>query len=102
MRLVAILFISLFILTTSCVTTRVQVGDYENIKCKSTVYKKDKDFYLFWNKKPIRRLEDKVTVKDYEKVSRRGFFDTIIYYGTLGTFCFYDVKIKIKECDKEQ
>lgn len=98
----AIAFILFFVMifASSCSVNRVQVGNYENIDCKPIVYKADKDFYLFWNTVPVRRTEKGVKVKDYEKVARRKFFDTVVFYGTAGIFSFYSVKIYVKECDE--
>jgi hypothetical protein len=87
------------ILITSCGATKVQVGNYNNIDCKTTLYKKSKDIYLFWDIVPIKRTEKKIKVKDYEKVVRRDFFDNVIFYGTAGIFSFYSVKINTKKCD---
>jgi hypothetical protein len=34
---------------------------------KATVIAKGKDFYLFWDQIPLKRVEKKIDVKDYEK-----------------------------------
>lgn len=67
----------------------------------ATVYRKDKNFYLFWNLIPVKKIEKDLKLADYEIVVKRNFFDTIIFYGTIGIFSFYTVKIKIKESEEK-
>lgn len=98
----AIVFMLFFVLViaSSCSVKRVQVGDYENIDCKPVVLKQDKDFLLFWNLVPVRKTEKGIKVKNYEKVSKRRFFDNVVFFGTAGIFSFYTVKIYIKDCEE--
>lgn len=98
-----LLFLSLLILiiASSCSVKHVPVGNYENIDCKPIVLKEDKDLLLFWDLVTVRRTEKGIKVKDYEKVSRRKFFDNVVFYGTAGIFSFYSVKIYVKDCDSE-
>jgi hypothetical protein len=90
------------IILSSCTVSKEQVGNYNNTEGKTTLYKKDKDFYLFWNLIPVKNIEKNLTITDYEIIYRRSFFDAIIYGGTLGIFSYYNVKIFIKESDEEQ
>lgn len=87
--------ILLLIFTVSCTVTRETHGDYDSSKHKTKTLVKGKDLYLFWNQLPVNRTENQVDVEHYEKIVRRGFFDAAIYFGTLGIFSFYSVKIKV-------
>lgn len=77
--------------------SKEQVGNYNSIEGNPEVYSKSKDIYLFWDVVPLRRTDKKIKLTDYEKVVKRNFFDNVIYYGTVGIFSFYTVKIKIKK-----
>ncbi len=96
LSLAIILFVA-----TSCGVQRVAVGNYETTDCKSKQYTKGKDISLFWEMVPLRTTEKKIKVTDYEKVVKRDFFDTIIFYGTAGIFSFKTVEINIKDCETE-
>lgn len=103
MRQVNLLIIlSIIILTSACAVKRVQVGNYDKKEGKAIVIAEGKDFYLFWDQIPLKRIEKKIDVKDYEKVSRRRFFDVITYYGTLGIFSFHTVKIYAEKAEDIQ
>jgi len=91
----------LLVLLSSCTVQKEVVGNYNNINGKSRVYEKGKDVYLFWNQVQIQDVEDDLKIVDYEKVTKRTFFDNLIYYGTFGVVSYYSVKIKIKESDKK-
>lgn len=97
-----ILGIILILISTSCGVQKVQVGNYENIDCKSKTLTKGKEVALFWEMVTIRKVEKTVKVKDYEKVVRRDVFDNVIFYGTVGILSFKSVKIKVKDCDDTQ
>lgn len=87
---VVLLFLSLFLLITSCTVSKEVVGDF-NPEKRSVVYKKSHDFYFFWEMVKTRSAEDYVTIKDYQKVTKRTPFDVVLYYGTLGIFSPYTV-----------
>ncbi len=89
------------LLITSCAVTKEQHGNYDSSKYQTETIKKGKDFYLFWDKLPIKRIDKKLDIENYEKVIKRGFFDATIYYGTLGIFSFYSVKIKAPKEDRK-
>ncbi|MFN2127164.1 MAG: hypothetical protein ACK2TU_04830 [Anaerolineales bacterium] len=91
----------LFLITSSCTVSREQFGNYNEMEGNATVYRQDKNFYLFWNLIPVKKIEKELELADYEIVVKRNFFDTIIFYGTIGIFSFYTVKIKIKELEVE-
>ena len=97
-----IVILVIILMASSCSVSSVPVGNFDNIDCRPSVHASDRDFYLFWDNVPIRRLADNIEYEDYEVVSRRGFFDTLIYYGTLGTFSFYKVRIRVKDCNNEE
>ncbi len=86
--------------TISCKVNKEQFGNYETQTGKTVVYDKGKDVYLFWDKISLNKVEDNMQIQDYEKITKRNFFDNIIYYGTFGVFSFYTVKIKVKEDEK--
>jgi hypothetical protein len=88
--------------TVSCTISRTPVGNYSNIDCKSKVYKKDKNRYLFWNLVTLREIDKTLKIQDYEKVVRRNTFDTVVFFGTGGIFSFYTVTIRVKDCPTEQ
>jgi hypothetical protein len=99
------ILLSLFVLivfTSSCTISRKQVGNYNNIDCKSKVYAKDKDRYLFWNMVTLREIEKTLKIEDYEKVVRRNTFDTVVFFGTAGIMSFYTVTIRVKDCGEEK
>ncbi len=99
-RIIIITLLSLLI-TFSCTVSKEQVGNYNEMKGNATVYQKSKNFYLFWDLVPVQKIEKDLTITDYEIIIKRNFFDSVIYYGTIGIFSFYDVKIKIKESEEE-
>jgi hypothetical protein len=81
----------------SCKVETLHVGNYATQPGKPVVINKGKDIYLFWDKVPLQRVEKKVAITDYEKIVKRNLFDNVIYYGTIGIFSFYTVKINAKE-----
>ncbi len=93
----AILTLSI-VLLSSCAVNTVQVGNYDENECKPKVYKEGKDVSLFWEMVPLRRTEKKINLENYEKVTKRDFFDTVIFYGTAGIFSFKTVTINVKNC----
>jgi hypothetical protein len=92
------LILIILLSTVSCTISRTAVGNYSNIDCKSKVYKKDKDRYLFWNLVTLREIEKTIKIADYEKVVRRNTFDTVVFFGTAGIMSFYTVTIRVKDC----
>lgn len=97
-----ILIIWILVIFSSCAVEKEQIGNYNTQKGKSIVYKKGKDVNLFWDKVSIKRFENKIDIEDYEKVTGRNIFDNVVYYGTMGIFSFYTVKIITKEIKKEE
>ena len=81
----------------SCTVSKTQYGNYDDSNYKTTTYKKGRELYLFWNQLPIKKLDKRIKVKDYEKITKRRPFDAIVYYGTIGIFSFYSVEIKIPD-----
>lgn len=98
-KLVIIITLLLLLTSTSCVVSKQQVGNYDTEKCKNSQTVKGKDFYLFWNQLPVTKVADNVDAKNYEIVVKRNAFDAIIFYGSIGVFSFYTVKIKT--CEKQ-
>ena len=90
------------VLVSSCVVSKEQFGNYDSSKYPTETIKKGKDFYLFWDKVPVKRIDKKLNIKDYEKIVRRNIFDVTLYYGTLGIFSFYSVKINVPKDRKER
>lgn len=80
----------------SCKVSRSYVGVYDSEQ-PSKVQCKDKDVYLFWDMVQLQSTEKICKVKNYEKVVKRNLFDNVVYYGTLGIFSFYTVKIKVNK-----
>lgn len=101
-RTITIILAIITLLSTSCAVSTVQVGNYNEIDCKPKVLTKEKEIHLFWEMLPVRTMDKKLKLDNYEKDTRRTFFDTVIYYGTIGIFSFHTVKIKVKDCDQEQ
>ena len=95
------LIFSLGLFASSCTISRDVFGNYARKQCTPKVYKKGKDIYLFWDNLHVRKTEKNLKLKDYEKVVKRNFFDSVVYFGTMGIFSFYTVKIKTKDCDEE-
>lgn len=98
-QITSILLLTL-VLASACSVSREQVGNYNEAKGKESEFKTGKDFYLFWDQVPIVRTEEKLKIDNYEIITYRRFFDTIIYYGSFGIFSFYDVEVKIKKTTK--
>ncbi len=98
---VTLIIISTIILATSCTIQRTAVGNYNEVQCDKKLLTKEKEVALFWELIPIRKVDKKIKVKNYEKVSKRGFFDTVVFYGTAGIISFHTVKIYVKECPNE-
>ncbi len=96
-----ILFLAFLVLLPSCLVNRIQVGDYDRAKCKSTVYRKEKELYLFWENVTAKSIEKDLKIENYEKIMRRNFFDAVVLVGTLGVFSFYTVTIRVQDCDKD-
>lgn len=84
----------------SCVTQRVQTGEFDNSVLKTSLYKKEKDIYLFWDQVRVRSTEKHLEVEAYEMIKRRTFFDAVIFYGTAGIFSFYTVSIRVPKPDE--
>ncbi|MDD2278377.1 MAG: hypothetical protein PHD06_04315 [Bacteroidales bacterium] len=101
-RTITIILAIIVLISTSCAVTTVQTGNYSEMDCKPRVLTKEKEIHLFWDMVPIRTMSKKLKLENYEKSTRRTFFDTVIYYGTLGFFSFHTVKIKVKDCDLKQ
>lgn len=101
-RTITIILAIITLLSTSCAVSTVQVGNYSEIDCKPKVLTKEKEIYLFWEMLPVRTMDKKLKLDNYEKNTRRTFFDTVIYYGTIGIFSFHTVRIKVKDCDQQQ
>ncbi|MFP4556765.1 MAG: hypothetical protein ACLFNU_07830 [Bacteroidales bacterium] len=102
MRLVLAILTLSIVLLSSCAVNTVQVGNYDKKDCKSEVYKEGKDISLFWEMIPLRRTDKKVNLENYEKITKRDFFDTVIFYGTAGIFSFKSVTIKVKDCNERK
>ena len=98
---VSLIILLTIFLATACSVQKTSVGNYNEIQCDEKLLTKEKDVALFWELLPMRRVEDFITVKNYEKISKRNFFDTVVYYGTIGIFSFHTVKIYVKECPTE-
>jgi hypothetical protein len=73
----------------------MQTGDFDNSVLKTSLYKKEKDIYLFWEQVRLRSTEKLLDVKEYELIKRRTFFDAVIFYGTAGIFSFYTISIRV-------
>jgi hypothetical protein len=91
---------TLIIFLSSCAVQKEQLGNYSTSEGKTTVYEKGKDMCLFWNQVQIQDVEKNLKIKNYEKITKRTFFDNLIFYGTFGVVSYYSVKIKIKESVK--
>lgn len=92
--------LAFYFIASSCVTQRMQTGDFDNAVLKTSLYKKEKDIYLFWDQVRLRSTEKNLDVKAYEMIKRRTFFDAVIYYGTAGIFSFYTVSIRVPKSDE--
>ncbi|HCY00875.1 MAG TPA: hypothetical protein DG754_12120 [Bacteroidales bacterium] len=101
-RTITIILAIITLLSTSCAVSTVQVGNYTEIDCKPKVLSKEKEIYLFWEMLPVRTMDKKLKLDNYERSTRRTFFDSVIYYGTIGIFSFHTVRIKVKDCEQEQ
>src|SRR6056297_1470699 len=99
-RLFFVAILSL-ILISSCLVSKEQFGNYDSSKYPTETVKKGKDFYLFWDKVSVKKTDKNLDIKDYEKIVRRGVFDATLYYGTLGIFSFYSVKINAPKNDNK-
>lgn len=95
---IALAFVVL-LLSTSCVVSKQQVGNYGTEKCKNSQTVKGKDFYLFWDQIPVSKVADNIETKNYEIVVKRNAFDALIFYGSIGIFSFYTVQVKT--CEKQ-
>ncbi len=90
------------LLLTSCAVKTTHVGNYNEVDCKPKVIIDEKEIHLFWNMLPVRTIDKKIKAESYEKTSKRSFFDTVVYYGTLGIFSFNTVKVKVKDCEPSE
>ena len=98
---ISLILISAIILASSCTVQKVAVGNYDEVQCDKKLLTREKEISLFWELIPIRNVEKNIDVKNYEKVKKRGFFDTVVFYGTAGIFSFHTVRIYVKECPSE-
>ena len=98
---ISFIFILAITLSTSCTVQKMSVGNYDEVQCDKKLLTREKEVSLFWELVPMRKVEDKINVKSYEKVKKRGFFDTVVFYGTAGIFSFHTVRIYVKECPSE-
>lgn len=95
--IVAKIIIILFVFgIVSCKVSQTNIGAF-NPEQPSKVQCKSKDIYLFWDLVQLQSTEEKCKVVNYEKVVKRNLFDNVVYYGTLGIFSFYTVKIKVNK-----
>jgi hypothetical protein len=96
---IRILILSLagLFLIGSCTVSKEQFGTYDDSKYKTITYKEGRELYLFWNQLPIKRLDKRIKHENYEKITKRKPFDAIVFYGTIGIFSFYSVKINIPD-----
>ena len=96
---IRVLLISILsiLLIGSCVVNKEQFGTYDDSKYKTITYKEGRELYLFWNQLPIKKLDKRIKHKNYEKITKRKPFDAVVFYGTIGIFSFYSVKIKIPD-----
>jgi hypothetical protein len=78
----------------------MQTGDFDNSVLKTSLYKKEKDIYLFWDQVRLRSTEKHLDVREYELIKRRTFFDAVIFYGTAGIFSFYTISIRVPKSDE--
>jgi hypothetical protein len=97
---VVFVLLAFYFIAASCVTHRVQTGDFDNAVLKTSLYKKEKDIYLFWDQVRLRSTEKHLDVKEYELIKRRTFFDAVIYYGSAGIFSFYTISIRVPKSDE--
>lgn len=101
-RITTILIVSITViaLSASCTVERKIVGDYDTSK-RSVIYERSHDFYFFWEMVQTRNAEDFVTIKNYEKVTKRTPFDVVMYYGTLGLLSPYTVEFRVMKDSEE-
>lgn len=84
----------------SCTVEKTVVGNF-NPEEKSVIYKKSHDFYFLWELVEGRRAEDYVTIKNYQKISKRSPFDAIWYVGSLGIVSPYTVVFRVNRDSEE-
>jgi len=83
------------LLLSSCAVQKEYFGTYDKTESNTTIYKKEKDFYLFWDRIQVREALKTLELENYEKITKRSFLDGVIFYGTAGIFSFYTVKVKV-------
>ena len=96
LRILLLSIIGLFLIG-SCTVSKEQFGTYDDSKYKTITYKEGRELYLFWNQLPIKKLDKRIKHENYEKITKRKPFDAIVFYGTIGIFSFYTVKINIPD-----
>ncbi len=93
-----LIFCLLLLITTSCMTTKTNVGAYRETEGKECTYAKGKQMWILWGIIPVGRTSVN-TPQDgnCQVITRFNVTDTIIMFLTGGIVSTYTIKVKTKK-----
>ena len=93
-----LLFFSIVILVSSCMTTKTSVGNYKESQGSEYTYAKGKQLWLFWGIFPLGRTNVNTPGDgNCEIVTRFNVGDALISGLTGGILTSYTIKVKAKK-----
>jgi hypothetical protein len=89
-------------LTSSCLTTKTSVGDFNDKPGVEYTYAKGKQIWLFWGLIPLGRTSvNTPQEKDCKVITRFNFSDVLVSSLTGGLVTTYTIKIKAKRIEEK-
>jgi hypothetical protein len=91
-------FIAVALMSTSCMTTKTNVGAYKESAGNPYVYSKAKQVWLFWGLIPVGRTSVSTpTDGNCQVITRFNFTDVLISGLTAGIVTTETIKVKAKK-----
>jgi hypothetical protein len=92
------LFISILLFSTSCLTTKTNVGMYQQKQGTEQTFEKGKQLWLFWGLVPLGRTNVATPQDgDCQVVTKFKFTDVLISGLTGGILYSYSIEVKVKK-----
>jgi hypothetical protein len=92
------LFISMLLFSTSCLTTKTNVGMYQQKQGTEQTFEKGKQLWLFWGLIPLGRTSVSTPSDgDCQVVTKFKFSDVLISGLTGGILYSYSIEVKVKK-----
>ncbi len=94
----ALLLLMLLAITTSCLTTKTNVGMYQQKQGTEQTFEKGKQLWLFWGLVPLGRTNVATPQDgDCQVVTKFKFTDVLISGLTGGILYSYSIEVKVKK-----